>query len=98
MNAGDHVPFGMLLRRFRLASGVTQATLAGRAGLSERAVNDLERDLKRLPRLETVTLLGRSPRTLARATRATIGGSTARNTARDAANRHVAVGAIACAG
>jgi predicted ATPase/transcriptional regulator with XRE-family HTH domain len=53
----EHVPFGTLLRRFRLASGLTQASLAGRAGLSERAVNDLERDLKRLPRLETVTLL-----------------------------------------
>ena len=57
MDSVEHVPFGTLLRRFRLSTGLTQATLAGRAGLSERAVNDLERDLKRLPRLETVTLL-----------------------------------------
>jgi transcriptional regulator with XRE-family HTH domain len=57
VDAVEQVPFGTLLRRFRLAVGITQATLAGRAGLSERAVNDLERDLKRLPRLATVTLL-----------------------------------------
>jgi non-specific serine/threonine protein kinase len=47
----------MLLRRFRLAAGRTQTTLAERSGLSERAINDLERDPKRLPRLESVRLL-----------------------------------------
>jgi predicted ATPase/DNA-binding XRE family transcriptional regulator len=50
------------LRRFRLAAGLTQATLAERAGLSERAVNDLERDPRRTPRLETVTLLAEALR------------------------------------
>ncbi len=49
--------FCTLLRRFRLAAGLTQAALAERAGLSERAVNDLERDPRRTPRLETVNLL-----------------------------------------
>ncbi|HEV2238114.1 MAG TPA: helix-turn-helix domain-containing protein [Ktedonobacterales bacterium] len=49
--------FGARLRRLRLAAGLTQAALAARAGLSERAVNDLERDPSRTPRLETVTLL-----------------------------------------
>ena len=57
MSASGHTPFGALLRRHRLAAGLTQATLAERAGLSERAINDLERDAQRMPRLETVTLL-----------------------------------------
>lgn len=57
MSASDHTPFGALLRRYRLAAGLTQATLAERAGLSERAINDLEREPRRTPRLETVTLL-----------------------------------------
>ncbi|HEV2459684.1 MAG TPA: helix-turn-helix domain-containing protein, partial [Ktedonobacterales bacterium] len=53
----EPVPFGMLLRRFRLAAGRTQAGLAEQSGLSERAVNDLERDPRRVPRLESVRLL-----------------------------------------
>ncbi len=57
VSSREQVSFGALLRRFRLAVGLTQATLAERAGLSERAVNDLERDPHRTPRLETVTLL-----------------------------------------
>lgn len=60
MDIIDRVPFGVLLRRLRLAAGLSQAALASRAGLSERAVNDLERDAKRLPRLETVTLLAKA--------------------------------------
>lgn len=57
MSASGHTAFGALLRRHRLAAGLTQAMLAERAGLSERAINDLERDPRRTPRLETVTLL-----------------------------------------
>ena len=55
----DHedAAFGALLRRYRLAEGLTQTALAERAGLSERAVNDLERDPRRTPRLESVRLL-----------------------------------------
>ncbi len=49
--------FGALLKRHRLAAGLTQEALAGRAGLSSKAVSDLERDPDRLPRLGTVTLL-----------------------------------------
>ena len=57
MSKAAPTTFGALLRRCRLAAGLTQAALAERAGLSERAVNDLERDPQRTPRLETVALL-----------------------------------------
>jgi pimeloyl-ACP methyl ester carboxylesterase/DNA-binding CsgD family transcriptional regulator/transcriptional regulator with XRE-family HTH domain len=50
-------PFGALLKRYRLAAGLTQEQLAARAGLSTRAVSDLERDPARQPRLESVALL-----------------------------------------
>jgi transcriptional regulator with XRE-family HTH domain len=56
----DILRFGALLRRYRLAAGLTQEALAERAGLSARAVSDLERDAARLPRLETVALLGKA--------------------------------------
>ena len=50
--------FGALLRRHRLAAGLTQEALAERAGLSARAVSDLERDGARLPRLDSLAQLG----------------------------------------
>jgi transcriptional regulator with XRE-family HTH domain len=50
-------PFGSLLRRYRLEAGLTQEALAERAGLSPKAVSDLERDPTRTPRLATVVLL-----------------------------------------
>lgn len=49
--------FGPTLKRLRLAAGLTQEALAERAGLSTKAVSDLERDPARTPRLESVTLL-----------------------------------------
>jgi len=49
--------FGALLRRLRLAAGLTQEALAERAGVSARAVSGLERDSTRAPRLDTVALL-----------------------------------------
>ncbi len=49
--------FGALLKRLRVATGLTQEALAERAGLSAKAVSDLERDPTRTPRLESVTLL-----------------------------------------
>ncbi len=49
--------FGVLLRRLRVAAGLTQEALAERAGMSVKAVSDLERDPNRTPRLESVTLL-----------------------------------------
>ncbi|WP_129670052.1 ATP-binding protein [Phytoactinopolyspora endophytica] len=49
--------FGARLRELRLAAGLTQEALADRAGISARAVSDLERDPLRTPRLDTVRLL-----------------------------------------
>jgi predicted ATPase/DNA-binding XRE family transcriptional regulator len=49
--------FGALLRRLRVLAGLTQEQLADRAGLSARAVGDLERDGARRPRLDTAALL-----------------------------------------
>jgi transcriptional regulator with XRE-family HTH domain len=49
--------FGELLRRHRLAAGLTQGDLAKRAGLSTRAVSDLERGVKSRPHPHTVHLL-----------------------------------------
>lgn len=49
--------FSALLKRLRLAAGLTQEALAERAGVSPRAVSDLERDPRRIPRLDTVRLL-----------------------------------------
>lgn len=41
--------FGALLRRYRAAAGLSQEELAARAGLSRRAVSDLERGARRRP-------------------------------------------------
>jgi transcriptional regulator with XRE-family HTH domain len=49
--------FGDLLRRHRLAAGLTQEALAERAGLSMRAITDLERGVRRAPYRETVRML-----------------------------------------
>lgn len=49
--------FGDLLKRHRLAAGLSQEELAERAGLSPRGVSDLERGARRSPRPGTVRLL-----------------------------------------
>jgi transcriptional regulator with XRE-family HTH domain len=49
--------FGELLRRYRLAAGLTQEELAERAGVSARGVSDLERGARGLPRKDTLQLL-----------------------------------------
>ena len=49
--------FGDLLRRHRIAAGLTQEVLADRAGLSVRGLSDLERGARLAPRRETVQLL-----------------------------------------
>ncbi|MDP4506983.1 ATP-binding protein [Nonomuraea turcica] len=54
--------FGATLKRLRLAAGLTQEALAERAGISARAVSDLERDPGRTPRLDTVRLLAEALR------------------------------------
>jgi predicted ATPase/DNA-binding XRE family transcriptional regulator len=53
-------PFAQVLRRLRLAAGLSQEELAERAGLSARAVSDLERGLRASPRPETVRLLAQA--------------------------------------
>ena len=53
----DPLSFGALLKRHRLAAGLTQEGLAERAGISPRAVSDLERGGGRTPRLATVVLV-----------------------------------------
>jgi tetratricopeptide (TPR) repeat protein/DNA-binding XRE family transcriptional regulator len=54
-----HTPsaFGELLRRYRVAAVLTQEELAARAGLSARAVSDLERGVKSRPHAYTVRRL-----------------------------------------
>src|SRR5215469_10146846 len=50
-------PFGAILRRHRVLAGLTQETLAERAGLSARAISDLERGVNRTPQSGTLDLL-----------------------------------------
>src|SRR5215211_6311341 len=49
--------FGDLLRRHRLAAGLTQEELAERAGVSTRGISDLERGARGLPRKDTLQML-----------------------------------------
>jgi predicted ATPase/transcriptional regulator with XRE-family HTH domain len=53
----DSRSFSRALRRLRVAAGLSQETLAERAGLSVRGVSDLERGLSRVPRLHTLARL-----------------------------------------
>ena len=46
--------FAVLLRRYRIAAGLSQEELAERAGLSRRGISDLERGQRRRPHLATV--------------------------------------------
>ena len=50
-------PFSELLRRHRIASGVSQESLAERARISASAIGALERGARRAPYRETVALL-----------------------------------------
>jgi predicted ATPase/transcriptional regulator with XRE-family HTH domain len=52
-----HGDFGTQLRRHRAAAGLTQEELAERAGLSARAISDLERGLSRAPQRYTLDRL-----------------------------------------
>lgn len=51
---GGNDDLGSLLRGYRMRSGLTQAGLAGRAGLSERGLRDLERGRSRRPHLTSI--------------------------------------------
>ncbi len=49
--------FGTLLKRYRLAAGLSQEALAARASLSSRTISDLERGIHDVPRNDTLELL-----------------------------------------
>lgn len=57
MDTATSPSFASLLRRHRIATGLTQEELAEKANLSVRAVSDLERGLRKAPRQETIELL-----------------------------------------
>lgn len=57
METQPFVAFGTLLRRYRLAAGLTQEELAERAGISRRSLGDMERGVVHAPRKDTVRLL-----------------------------------------
>ena len=57
MASRDPLRLGELVRRHRTAAMLSQEQLAERAGLSVRAISDLERGAHRAPRLETVRML-----------------------------------------
>src|SRR5215472_7733562 len=50
-------PFGELLRQHRILAGLTQEALAERAGLSRRAISDLERGVNQTPQPATLERL-----------------------------------------
>ena len=49
--------FGMLLRQYRVAAGLSQEELAERARMSANGVGSLERGYRRTPQRETLALL-----------------------------------------
>src|SRR5947208_14649018 len=55
--ARELVTFAALLKRYRVAAGLTQEELADRAGLSVRGISNLERGVRRLPQHATIGLL-----------------------------------------
>jgi predicted ATPase/DNA-binding XRE family transcriptional regulator len=55
--ADERRSFGTLLREHRTAAGLTQEQLADQAGLSVRAITDLERGVRRSPYPDTVQRL-----------------------------------------
>ena len=57
MLGGERGPFGQRLRRLRVAATLTQQELAERAGVSVRAVSDLEREINQRPRRDTAVML-----------------------------------------
>ncbi len=54
--------FGVLLKRFRGQTGLTQEALADRTGLSPQTITKLERGVHRAPRPETVHALAHALR------------------------------------
>ena len=56
----EGVGFGQVLRRYRVAAGLTQEALAERAGLSARGISDLERAARTRPYPATVRRLAKA--------------------------------------
>jgi predicted ATPase/transcriptional regulator with XRE-family HTH domain len=54
MTPTDTTTLRQLIRQFRIGAGLSQESLAARAGVSTRAVSDLERGLRSVPRIETI--------------------------------------------
>jgi transcriptional regulator with XRE-family HTH domain len=54
---GGRLPFGKLLRQFRIAKGLSQEALAERARISLDTVGALERGRRQAPHRETLTLI-----------------------------------------
>ncbi len=50
-------PLATVIRRYRLAAGLSQEDLAERSELSARTISDLERGLRQTPHLETVRMI-----------------------------------------
>jgi predicted ATPase/transcriptional regulator with XRE-family HTH domain len=53
----ERLSFGAVLKRLRLAAGLTHEALAERASLGARTISDLERGISRAPRADTLALL-----------------------------------------
>ena len=53
----EQTSFSSLLKRYRQAAGLSQEALAAKAGLSARAISDLERGIYHAPRYDTLHLL-----------------------------------------
>ncbi len=57
MDSGEREAFARRLRRLRMAAGLTQQELAEHAGVSVRAISDLEREINERPRRDTAGML-----------------------------------------
>src|SRR5690242_16728588 len=53
----QHLPFGVLLRRYREAAGLSQEDLAERAGLTAKGIGALERGERQRPQPATLRQL-----------------------------------------
>ncbi len=60
MSAEPVSVFGALLKRYRRARALTQEALAERAGVSVRAISDLERGVNQKPRRDTLDMLAQA--------------------------------------
>lgn len=62
MHEREPSAFGVLLRRHRLAAGLTQEELSARAAISARTISDVERGIARRPQIQTALQLAEALR------------------------------------